>query len=344
MNRDGRVYFDPQKLNRLLLRSGLSKTKLADDAQMSRGTVTKAFRGEGITQHSAKQIAIALGASEPSALLPTAEPEQPGSLSEPVHVGEWAIENYLGRWITASNGLQFRVSHMRHRYIENRWGRGKWYDLLHLSDKDREQFQSHLVRHPTVCERIGNHPQIAENLSTFPVSHANAWWVIDRWIPGKSLADWLAEGPFPQNRLPRLMTEIALGLEALHRGNVVFRELAPSRVVLAEDDGRAILTDFELAKLLDSPTVSADWPDDPYRAPEVESGLADESADLFSWARILLHAATGELPPKGLDLDVLAGADLPKGVWKAAKDCLAPGPSDRRRHMTSVLKILRRWT
>ena len=63
------------------------------------------------------------------------------------------------------------------------------------------------------------------------------------------------------------MREIAGGLSALHRAQIVMRELAPSRVLLAKSDGRAVLTDFELAKLLaGGPTVSPgeEWPEDPY--------------------------------------------------------------------------------
>lgn len=97
-----------------------------------------------------------------------------------------------------------------------------------------------------------------------------------------TLADRLEQGPWPQAELPRLLHQIALGLSALRAVGVVFRELAPSRVLIADDDGRAVLTDFELAKLLEgAPTVSVPcWPDDPYRAPEVESGHATVQADL----------------------------------------------------------------
>jgi len=97
------------------------------------------------------------------------------------------------------------------------------------------------------------------------------------------------------------------------------------------DDQRAVLTDFELAKLVDTgPTVSTSWPDDPYRAPEVEDATASERSDLYSWARVLLRVATGEeLPEKGQDGDTLTRVGLPKAVWRVALDCLSPGPSDR---------------
>ena len=140
------------------------------------------------------------------------------------------------------------------------------------------------------------------------------------------------------------MREIILGLEALHAAGIVFRELAPSRVLLAESDGRAVLSDFELAKLLDkSPTVSTDWPDDAYRAPEVESGNCDQRADFSSWAQILVHAATGEMPPSGHGADSLTGVNLPPGVLNVVTDCLSPVARDRPKNCQNVLKAIKRW-
>jgi serine/threonine protein kinase len=258
---------------------------------------------------------------------------------------EWEVDGYLGPWITASNGLQFRVCRMRHRFLAERLGRGKWYDLLHLSTREREELRTHLLRHPAVCEQIGLHRHVAENISAAPGADGEAWWVVDRWIDGPTLAEELAGGAYPSHRLPRLMHEVLLGLEGLHSAGVVFRELAPVRVLLAASDGRAVLTDFELAKLLDTgPTVSTDWPDDPFRAPEVEDGNASPRSDLYSWARLLLHAATGEpLPSKGQDVAALTRVGLPKTVWRVASDCLAPGPSDRPKSVRQVLRAIRRW-
>jgi serine/threonine protein kinase len=202
-----------------------------------------------------------------------------------------------------------------------------------------------LIRHPTVCERIGSHPHLSDNLSTSPGDNEESWWVVDRWIEGRTLAERLGTTAFPQEQLGRLMKEIALGLERLHAAKVVFRELAPSRVIVAQEDGRAVLTDFELAKLLDTArTVSANWPDDPYRAPEVEDGVASERSDLYSWARILLHAAAGEeLPAKGQDSDALTRVGLPKAVWRVATDCLSVAPSDRPKGIKQVLKAVEAW-
>jgi serine/threonine protein kinase len=341
--RAGTVELDPDKLERRLVQLGLTRNGLCDKAGLSRNTVLSAIRGDGVFPETARRIAKALEYDDVSELIL--------SHSDATEVGgtragdEWQVKEYLGGWHTASNALRYRVCRLRHEFVDERQGRGKRYDLEPLATGAREEMRAHLVRHPRVCERIGHHRHIAENFNAFPERNEDFWWVVDRWVGSTTLEAQLQQGVFPTERLPRLMHEIALGLDALHAANVVFRELAPSRVILAADDQRAVLTDFELAKLVDTgPTVSTSWPDDPYRAPEVEDATASERSDLYSWARVLLRVATGEeLPEKGQDGDTLTRVGLPKAVWRVALDCLSPGPSDRPKNVKQVLRATAGW-
>ena len=341
----GLTFLDGDKLKRQMLRQGLTNSGLSDKTGLSRNTIISAIRGKGIYPSSACLIAEAMGIDDVTDLLPLRTEQEVVAPNDATRdTSEWNLAAYLGPWITASNGLQFRICRVQHRFVENRMGRGKWYDLLDPSMRTRENLQTQLLRHATICERIGLHPHIVENLSTYPGQGKDSWWVVDRWFESSTLDELLLASAFPREQLPRLMLEIALGLEALHKGNVIFRELSPSRVLIAATDGRAVLTDFELAKLpMLGPTVSSNWPDDPYRALEVHDGGETRSSDLYSWARILVHAASGYLPPRGNDLDALTLAGLPKDVWRVASDCLSPGPSGRPKTLTPVIKALRRW-
>jgi serine/threonine protein kinase len=254
------------------------------------------------------------------------------------------MERYLGPGRMTSNGLHFIICRMRHRHLPGCYGRGKFYHLSYLNDAARASLRTKLTRHAEVCHRIGPHLHIAANLSTTPVANEEGWWIIDRWVSADSLATHLERGPWPREKLPRLMHEIALGLEALHRAEIVLRELAPSRVLIDDDDGRAVLSEFELAKLLDDagPSVATDWPEDRYRAPEVEDGNATVQADLFSWARVFLHAASGNLPDTEEPEPAIGDLSLPKGLRNVLVDCLSPVPADRPNSLAPVLKELSR--
>jgi serine/threonine protein kinase len=309
--------------------------------------VDKAFRDEGVWPGNAQTIAEFFEQSVLELLAPCDPRYEPPAIIPHGHVWEWERETILppGSY-GASNGLYFVVCRMKHRHIPGRLGRGKFYLLSGLPSSEREEKHAHVKRHAEVCSRIGSHPNLAENQSIAPVQGEEGWWVVDRWIDSQPLSEQLKHGRLPADKLASLMKGIAAGLSALHRAQVIMRELAPSRVLIANDDGRAVLTEFELAKLLEgAPTVAPNqtWPEDPYRAPEVDSGEASAACDLYSWARILVHAACGVLPTPGGDVDALTRIALPKAVWGITRRCLQPAPTARPVSIDEVQHAIRNW-
>lgn len=343
-SRTGTIILDPNKIVRLLAMRGWSKSDFCRDFNVSRNTLNRVLDWCGVFTYIAGRIARAFDVSLDSLL-----PSQPDPTSkrryEIVPAPEWEPAELPGPWLPASNGLQFRRCRMQHYELTETNGRGKFFDLLGVRTDDLPKFKEHLTRHARVCSRIEDSPHIAKTLSVTPVSSGTAWWVIDQWIGDTTLEDRLgSDSVWPRSSLPRLMCEITLGLKALHGAGIVFRELAPSRVLLADSDGRAVLTDFELAKLLDDrPTVSADWPDDPYRAPEVDSGRVTVTADFFSWGRILVRAATGELPVLGDEECLLTKARLPQAMTKLVASCLSPNITKRPGSADHLLEVLSHW-
>jgi serine/threonine protein kinase len=140
------------------------------------------------------------------------------------------------------------------------------------------------------------------------------------------------------------MTQIAEGLRQLHDAKIIRRELSPESIVLPAAGPSVVLTDFELAKLLDgNPTVSEDWPVDLYRAPEVQTGEVDVRADFYSWGRIFVHAALGRLPPPGKDAEAVRMTALPKRVLRLLLRCLSRPRSRRPENAEVVLRSVRNW-
>ena len=340
------VRFDPVRLNQLLLRLELGKSRFADrKSELSRNTVIKAFNGDRILMRTAKILARELQAeSVESLVLPD---EQNGTSShddQKLEVSRWDLEERVGGWVSASNGLQYCVCRMRHRFIDGRIGRGKQYDLGNPEIRGRDHLENYLQRHSLVGERLKDDPHIADVLDVFQADEGDTWWSIDRWIEGPSLDSMLADGPLDRSLLATVMQGVLAGLVALHEAGIVFRELAPQRIIVEHNSHRAVLTDFELAKLMDGQhSVSTDWPEDACRAPEVTGGTIDVRADLYSWARVLLRAATGSLPPAGGDQEALLMAGLPKSVWKTAARCLSPFPDDRPDSARAVQRAISRW-
>lgn len=247
-----------------------------------------------------------------------------------------------------SNGLRYDVWKLRHRHVANRFGRAKCYDLSQLSSKDRSRLRNHLTRHSEICDRVGPHPNIARNVGATEWEHGGLWWVIDEWIDGDKLSVLLESRRLPADAIPNLMRQIAGALQAMHAADIVRRELSPRFILVRPSDKTAMLTDFELAKLLDgAPTVAPEkgWPDDEYRAIETDSPeTVDARADIYSWGRILVHAVCGELPPKGQEANALASSQLPPAIRRLALACVAVARSDRPASMADVIAGIKKWT
>jgi serine/threonine protein kinase len=347
---NGLVRLNHFELKRLRLAQGLTVEEFIrkHDGQINKRTAAKVFRGEPVQLAVAKFVQSAFGVPN---LLDIIDPDEYRRPEEtPAEDGgddglkEWIESDRPSAVQTASNGLQYRIYKLRHRYESERVGRGKRYELFHLPSDEQQRLREHLLRHLHVCDRVCGSPWFPTCYGTFPNESGNVWWVIDRWIDGETLAEALKAGPLASNRLPIVMTALAEAIAGLHAAGVIRRELSPASIVLPQDGPAVMLTDFELAKLTDrGPTVSAEWPPDPYRAPEVRTGDVDVRADLYSWARILEHAVTGQLPPAGDDEQLLETAKLPRPVIRIAKQCLARPRSRRPKDIAAVRNALRRW-
>ena len=339
---------DPLKLKRLRITANMSAQDFQVKTGLHKDTVRKILRGDPVFLSTLSLAVLdAFGISDPIEILHPQELAELGLKTEfpaPGHILEWEIDAYLSGWQQTSNGLQYQLLRLHHRYLENRIARGKCYELRHLSTQQRKQMEQYLVRHAEVCEKTGGHPNVAINLTSAPVD--GLWWVLDRWEDGETLETRLGRGALSDYELNFIMRGIAMGLAELHRCEVIRRELSPKSILLRERDDRPILTDMELAKLTSGkPTVSPErWPDDPYRALEVCGGSAcDPRADVYSWARVFVHAANGSLPPRGEEQLHPSGA-IPNKVRELVLKAASITPSARPTNMTEVLEVLRVWS
>jgi hypothetical protein len=263
----------------------------------------------------------------------------------PEEIGEWIIESAEPER-TASNGLRYLICRLRHSQINGRLARGKRYDTRSLKKGDREELSNqYFTRHAEIYNIVKNHPNIPIHHSLFPYGYGhNFWWVIDEWIEGDKLDTIISYGALPEQKLLKVMKGIANGLKALHKAQIIRRELSPNSIIIRKDNNNPVLTDFELAKLLNgSQTVSnSNWQEDIYRAPEVESRQElTVRADLFSWSAILAHAATGIMAK---DIEewpkILQRASISEKLKDVALKCLKLNQEDRPDSIDEVIKFI----
>jgi serine/threonine protein kinase/WD40 repeat protein len=140
--------------------------------------------------------------------------------------------------------------------------------------------------------------------------------------PSGSLAQKLSGGPLAPPRAAEVVETLARAVQAAHEAGVIHRDLKPANVLLAED-GTPKITDFGLAKRLDStPELTATGAivgTPSYMAPEQASGDSKRvgpAADVYALGAILYACLTGRPPFRAATqvdtlLQVLADPPVP---------------------------------
>ncbi|MFK7818493.1 MAG: protein kinase [Planctomycetaceae bacterium] len=255
--------------------------------------------------------------------------------------GSWMAEGRPTAWLTTANQLQYRVQRMTHTVLPELFGRGKCYDLSQFSDDVRQQMTEALIRHPYVCRQLETHQAFPRNEHA-DFSDENHFWVIDREEEGATLRSRVEDGAVPPEELCSVMLQLVDALVALHDAGIIRRALTPEHVVL-RPDGRILLVDLELAKLLsDRPSVTkGDLKPSTWLAPELNRDI-DSSVDIYSWGKIFLYAATGIKPAEFVDSNRLTLPMVPKRVLGIVR--AAVSASHRfRPDAYKVLKVMKGW-
>lgn len=337
---DRRTYrMNPERITHRMRQRGWTAEELASRADVSVGTIFNLLnKHKAVFLSTAIRIQKALGVEQLDELLWQADSAEPDRIET---IQEWNVAEVLTPWITASNQLQFHICRLEHQHLKRR-ARGKRYELRAMSSADQERCRSLFLRHAEVCAAIRSHPHIIRNLTTYPASDRRAWWVIDEWVEGQTLAELLAAGPISRELSWRWLLQIAEALQALHLVGIIRRELTPQCILVC--DGIVVLTEFELAKLLDgSPSVASDdWPVDDYRAPEAESDDINRQADIYTWGRLAVHLLVGELPERTREAQALQKLRLPKAITDLLTRCLAVSRRSRPADFTHIQDVVRK--
>ena len=168
------------------------------------------------------------------------------------------------------------------------------------------------------------------------------------YIEGETLGERVrTQGPLPAAEAARVLREIAWALGYAHGQGVIHRDLKPDNIILERATGRAVLTDFGIARRLESTglTAGGELTGTPeYMSPEqARGGELDGRTDLYSLGIVGFYALAGRLPfeastvpallaqqatvPAPLLAPLAPGA--PRALVQAVARCLAKDPEER---------------
>lgn len=122
------------------------------------------------------------------------------------------------------------------------------------------------------------------------------------YVAGGSLAERLVKCPMALSEAVNLVETAARAMQAAHEAGIIHRDLTPANILLA-DDGSPLVTDFGLAKRLDSDTErtlsGVIFGTPAYMAPEQASGQSNRvsaATDVYALGTILYELLTGRPP------------------------------------------------
>jgi hypothetical protein len=181
-----------------------------------------------------------------------------------------------------------------------------------------------LAQEVRVHERM-EHPGLIRLIST-GVADGQAY-LITELIEGTTLAASLRDRPLGSRLTAKMGKIVAEALAYVHAQGIVHRDVKPSNIMLGAD-GRALLGDFGIARLVDGATFTVDGTTvgtAAYMAPEqLEDHQVGPAADIWSLGVVLLESLTGrrtydgswnEIIARRLSTPVPLPGDLPV-PWK----------------------------
>ena len=277
---------------------------------------------------------------------------------------------YGGRWVarhwrTLIHIRARRISHYKLLSLLGKGGMGEVYKSLDLNTRKTVALK---LLHPEVVGDPENRHRLATEgrlLTGFDHPHivkvlaigetGKEVFIAMEYLSGGTLQAYLeAHHPLPLKEALRLMRQIALGLQEIHRQGIVHRDLKLANI-MRDHKGDIRIMDFGLSK---SPLIATMTSLGTvigtlgYVAPEqITGGQTDRRVDIFSFGVLAYTLLTGQMPFKGenemalihsiFNHQPLAPAqlrhDIPAKIDDLVMNCLAKNPENRAGSVEEIL-------
>ena len=195
-----------------------------------------------------------------------------------------------------------------------------------------------------------NHPNIVPIYTV--EERDNLVYFVMAYIKGDNLGQRLQQhGPIPPVEVRRILREVGDALAYAHHRNVIHRDIKPDNIIIDEETGRAMVTDFGIARALtdsgDSRLTATGMAigTPAYMSPEQSAGdkAIDGRSDLYSLGVVGYQMLCGQPPFVASNTPSMLvkhlserpvpvderWPDLPRDLARAVMICLEKDPNDR---------------
>jgi serine/threonine-protein kinase len=210
-----------------------------------------------------------------------------------------------------------------YRGRDTRLKRGVAVKLLPPDLAFRADIRSRFLREAETAARL-SHPNIVQIYSVD--ERDGLVYFVMALVHGESVGDRLRRtGAFPVDAARRILREVGEALALAHSNGVVHRDIKPDNILLDEQSGRAMVTDFGIARAASDDVggsrltaTGAAIGTPAYMSPEqcVGDRDIDGRSDLYSLGAVAYHMLTGDAP--------FSGANTPSIMMKQVTEAPVP--------------------
>lgn len=128
-------------------------------------------------------------------------------------------------------------------------------------------------------------------------------YIVMEFIEGKTLKEIIVEkGNMPVEVAVRIALKVSTALECAHKNNIIHRDIKPHNILVTAD-GTVKVTDFGIAKSMDSSTIAHTntiMGSAHYFSPEqAKGGYIDYRTDIYSLGIVMYEMLVGKVPFEG---------------------------------------------
>jgi serine/threonine-protein kinase len=218
------------------------------------------------------------------------------------------------------------------RARDERLGRAVAVKVLRPESAANPDFRARFAREARTLARL-EHPGIVA-VHDFGTTPDGDGYLVMQLVPGGSIADRL---PLPVGDALAIAIDLCAALAYAHGRGIIHRDIKPENVLIGAD-GRARLSDFGIARLVDPapedgpltrPSLVLGTPG--YMAPEARAGAPpDPRVDVYAVGALLSHMLSGRHPDGGTPAPGNASSRLiPPAVAAVIARATAVDPAHR---------------
>lgn len=268
-----------------------------------------------------------------AATAPSSIGRHPGALTGK-QIGPYLIDNVIGR------GGMGEVYHGVHAALS----REVAVKVLSPESAQEAEMKTRFEREARIIAGI-RHPNI---VTVYDYGeYEGQFYMAMEFLDGELLYHKLRSAPFDLDTTLLILRDIAAALDTAHARGLVHRDVKPSNIVLVKPDGegegRAVLMDFGIAKMMEGATGithSGMLGTVDYIAPEqiLHAGEVDKGADIYALGVIAYQMLTGKLPFAGAN----PGQQLYAHLQQSPKDPREIKPDIPLEAANAVLRALKK--